>query len=44
MFDRMKAALMDAPVLAIPDLTKGALFVIETNASNRMIGSVLSKD
>ena len=31
---------MDAPILAIPDLTRNASFVIETNASNIAIGSV----
>ena len=32
---------MDALVLAILDLTESALFVIETDASHVMIGSVL---
>ena len=41
LFDRLKAALVDAPVLAILDLTKSASFVIETDASNVAIGSVL---
>ena len=40
-FDRLKAALMDAPVLAIPDLTESSLFVIENRASDIAIGSVL---
>ena len=40
----MKAALVDAPVLAILDLTENALFVIETDASNITIGSVLLQD
>ena len=43
-FDRLKAAFLDAPVLAIPDLTKSALFVIETDSSDVAIGSVLSQD
>ena len=44
-FDRLKAALVDAPVLAVLDLTENASFVIiEINASDIVIGSVLSQD
>ena len=35
---------MDARVLAILDLTESTSFVIETDASNIMIGSVLLQD
>ena len=41
LFDKLKAALVDAPVLAILDLTKSASFVIEIDASSITIGSVL---
>ena len=41
LFDRLKAALVDVLVLAIPDLTKSTLFIIEPDASNITIGSVL---
>ena len=34
MFDQLQAALVDALILAIPDLTKNALFIIETDASD----------
>ena len=40
--DKLKAAFMDAPVLAIPDLTESTLFVIKTDASDIAIGLVLS--
>ena len=38
MFNRLKAALVDAPVLAILDLTKSTSFIIVTDASNVVIG------
>ena len=41
MFDILEVALVDAPVLAILDLTENALFVIETDTSDIMIASVL---
>ena len=44
LFDRLKAALVDAPVLAIPDLTKSASFVIETDSSDIAIITVLLQD
>ena len=44
LFDQLKAALVHTSVLAIPDFTKNASFVIKTDASNIVIGSVLSQD
>ena len=44
LLDRLKAALVDALVLAVLDLTKSALFVIETNTSDIAIGSALLQD
>ena len=37
-FDRLKAVLVDALILAKPDLTESTSFVIETDASNIVIG------
>ena len=39
----MKAAWVDAPVLAIPDITKNDLFVIETDVSDIAIGYTFIK-
>ena len=44
LFDRLKAALVDAPVLDILDLTESALFVFEIEASDIAIGLVLLQD
>ena len=41
--DRLKAVLVDAPVLAIHDLTESTSFVIETDTSDVTIGSILSQ-
>ena len=41
-FDRLKTALLDAPVLARLDHTENASFAVESDTSNVMIGSVLS--
>lgn len=41
-FQALKAALISAPVLALPDLQKP--FLIETNASDKGIGAVLQQD
>ena len=44
LFDRLKAALVDALLLAIPELTESALFFIENDVFDIAIGSVLSQE
>jgi hypothetical protein len=41
-FEALQQALLSAPMLALPDFTKG--FTIETNASAKGIGAVLMQD
>ena len=40
-FDKLKQAMVSAPVLVLPNFT--ILFVVESDASNKGIGSVLSQ-
>ena len=41
-FERLKAALLNPPILAFPDV-KGGNFILDTDASNTGLGAVLSQ-
>ena len=41
-FETLRSALISAPLLALPDLSEGAVFTLETDASDVAVGAVLS--